>query len=260
MVPDASMSSLGLEYFCNQGDELWCMADSDLVELGKHELEKIGLAQSVDIVDGCVFRVEKAYPVYDSTYQQHVNVIKSYIKQFDNFQTIGRNGLHRYNNQDHAMLTGMYAVRNMLGGESNNLWIINAEQDYHEEIRKAKDPVAERIIDHVFAEIFTKLDPLAFGIAIGTVSAFSLALVTIWVVLNNLQSVARYMGLLDQYLPGYEVSLFPGIALNLFYGFILGFLPGWVFASLRNAIMRLYVSNLRRQVEAAGYDETPSHN
>lgn len=258
MVPDANLSSLGLEYFCNQGDELWCMPDSELVELGKRELEKIGLAQAVDVIDGCVFRVEKSYPVYDSTYQQHLNVIKSYIKRFDNFQTIGRNGLHRYNNQDHAMLTGMYAVRNMLNGEVHDLWGINAEQDYHEEIRKVKDPVAEKIIDRVFPRIFTRLEPMAFGIATGSVSALSLLLVTLWVVLNSLHTVARFMSLLNQYLPGYEVSLFPGAALSLFYGFFLGFLLGWSFASLRNSIMRLYAYNLWRQVEAANYEETSS--
>jgi len=260
MVPDASMSSLGLEYFCNMGDKLWSMPDSELVELGKRELEKIGLARSVDVVDGRVFRVEKAYPVYDSTYQQHVDVIKSYINCFENFQTIGRNGLHRYNNQDHAMLTGMYAVRNILKGEATNLWNINAEQDYHEEVRKDKDLVAEKIIDRVFPQVFTKLDPLAFGTALGSVSGFSLLLVMVWVILNNLHAVALFLGLFNQYLPGYEVSLFPGAVLSLFYGFILGFLPGWLFASLRNAIMRLYVSNLRQQVEAASYEETPSNN
>jgi protoporphyrinogen oxidase len=258
MVPDANMSSLGLEYFCNLGDEMWCMPDAELVELGKRELEKIGLAKAVDVIDGCVFRVEKTYPVYDSTYQQHVEVIKSYIDGFDNFQTIGRNGLHRYNNQDHAMLTGMYAVRNSLHGEATNLWSINAEQEYHEEIRQVKDPVAEKIIDRAFPQVFTKLEPLAFGTALGVVSGFTWLLITLWVVLNHLQSVALFMELLSQYLPGYEVSLFPGSLLNLFYGFLLGFLLGWSFASLRNAVMSLYVSNLWRQVEAANYEESSS--
>jgi protoporphyrinogen oxidase len=258
MVPDQNTSSLGLEYFCNKGDELWCMADSELIELGKRELEQIGLARSVDVVDGRIFRVEKAYPVYDSTYQQHLDVIKNYINRFENFQTIGRNGLHRYNNQDHAMLTGIYAVRNLLHGEENNLWAINAEQDYHEEVRKVKDPVAEKIIDRVFPEVFTRLEPLAFGTAVGAVSALSLLFVTIWVIVNNLHAVARFLSLLNQYLPGYEVSLFPGAILSLFYGFTLGFLPGWLIAALRNAIMRLYVSNLLRQAEAENYEETPS--
>ena len=158
------------------------------------------------------------------------------------------------------MLTGMYAVRNMLHGEVNNLWEVNAEQDYHEEVRAGKDPVAERIINRVFPQVFTKLEPLAFGTAIGTVSAMSLSLVTLWVTLNDLHSVALFLGLLNQFLPGYEVSLFPGALLSVFYGFVLGFLPGWLLASLRNAILRLYVSNLLRQVEAVKYEETPSNN
>ena len=258
MVPDANMSSLGLEYFCNLGDEMWCMPDAELVELGKRELEKIGLAKAADVVDGCVYRVEKTYPVYDSTYQQHVDVIKSYIAGLENFQTIGRNGLHRYNNQDHAMLTGMYAVRNILYGEDNNLWGINAEQDYHEEIRKDRDPIAEKIIDHTFPQIFTRLEPFAFAAAHGVVSGFSWLSITVWVVLNQLQPAARFVGLLGQYFPGYEVSLFPGAPLSLIYGFLLGFLLGWLFAFLRNGVMSLYISNLWRQVEAANYEESSS--
>jgi protoporphyrinogen oxidase len=134
MVPDASKSSLGLEYFCNEGDELWLMANEDLIELGKREIEAIGLALAADIHDGVVFRVEKSYPIYDQAYAHNLTIIKAYLAQFENFQTIGRNGLHRYNNQDHAMLTGMLAVRNMLYGETNNLWVVNAEEEYHEEM------------------------------------------------------------------------------------------------------------------------------
>ncbi len=260
MVPDESMSSLGLEYFCNIGDELWSMPDSELVELGKRELDTIGLARSNDIVDGSVFRVEKAYPVYDSTYQKHLDILKAYLAGFSNFQTIGRNGLHRYNNQDHAMLTGMYAVRNMINGENHNLWKINAEQDYHEEIRDGKDPVAERVISRVFPQIFTNLEPLAFGTAVGLVSAFLLLAVTAWVTVNDLTAAARLLNLLGEYLPGYEVSIFPGTILSAVYGFILGFASGWLLAFLRNAIMRLYIHNLLRQVEAANFDEPSSGN
>lgn len=260
MVPDENMSSLGLEYFCNEGDELWSMSDSNLVELGKRELESIGLARSSDVVDGRVFRVEKAYPIYDSTYQQHLQLIKSYLASFVNFQTIGRNGLHRYNNQDHAMLTGMYAVRNTLDGESYDLWSVNAEQDYHEEIRDEKDAVAEKVINRVFPKVFTKLEPIAFGTAIGLVTAGSLLSVTLWVVINNLGAVARFLNLLNQYLPGYEVSILPGALLSVFYGFVVGFIPAWSLAMLRNAVMRLYVSTLLRRAEAANYDESPSSN
>lgn len=258
MVPDENMSSLGLEYFCNIGDELWNASDSELVELGKRELDAIGLARSKDIVDGSVFRVEKAYPVYDSTYQNHLDVIKEYIASFSNFQTIGRNGLHRYNNQDHAMLTGMYAVRNMINGENHNLWKINAEQDYHEEIRDEKDAMAERVINRVFPQIFTKLEPLAFGISVGAVAAVSLMMVTAWTALRDLTVAARMLNLLNHYLPGYDVSIFPGAILSLVYGFTLGFVSGWLVAFLRNAVMRLYFYNLLWRTEAENYVESSS--
>jgi protoporphyrinogen oxidase len=134
MVPDQTRSSLGLEYFCNQGDELWNMNDEDLIELGKCEVARLGFARYQDVEDGCVFRVEKSYPVYDSDYRTYLLKLREYVEGFANFQTIGRNGLHRYNNQDHAMLTGMLAVRNILHGEDHDLWAVNAEQEYHEEV------------------------------------------------------------------------------------------------------------------------------
>jgi protoporphyrinogen oxidase len=135
MVPDNTKTSLGLEYFCNAGDDLWSASDADLVDLGKRELEQIGLANRSQFVDGCVFRVEKAYPVYDSHYNRHLEVIREYLDGLENARTIGRNGLHRYNNMDHSMLTGMFAVRNMVLGQNYDLWNINAEWEYHEEIQ-----------------------------------------------------------------------------------------------------------------------------
>ena len=106
MVPDPGKTSLGLEYFCNEGDELWSMPDGELIELGRRELEYTGLVKSADVVDGCVFRVPKSYPVYDSGYRDCLATIKGYVDGLDNFQTVGRNGLHRYNNQDHSMEVG----------------------------------------------------------------------------------------------------------------------------------------------------------
>lgn len=146
MVPDPTRSSLGLEYFCNKGDELWTMADEELIALGKRELEAIGLVSVGDVSDGVVYRLEKTYPIYDQDYAHNLKIIKDFLAQFDNFQTIGRNGLHRYNNQDHAMLTGMLAVRNMLFGERNNLWVVNGEEIYHEEIQ-VEEPPAEDLPD-----------------------------------------------------------------------------------------------------------------
>lgn len=135
MVPNADQSSLGLEYFCNKGDELWRMPDEELIELGKQEVARLNLVKPGEIVDGCVVRVPHAYPVYDSGYREHLDSLKDYIGRFDNVQTIGRNGLHRYNNQDHAMLTGMLAAQNLLHNENHDLWSVNEEQEYHEEVR-----------------------------------------------------------------------------------------------------------------------------
>jgi protoporphyrinogen oxidase len=142
MVADPAKSSLGLEYFCAEGDEIWSMSDGDLIELGTQEIDRIGLARRADVIDGCVVRVPKAYPVYDSDYQDYFQMIKEFTGSLHNLQTIGRNGLHRYNNQDHSMVTGMLAVRNLLDGEKNDLWHVNAEDEYLEEIKQTtgKEP------------------------------------------------------------------------------------------------------------------------
>ncbi len=136
MVPDAECSSLGLEYFCNEGDDLWTMSDEALIALGKREVASLGLADAADIEDGCVFKVPKSYPVYDSAYREHLEVVRTWVEQFTNLQMVGRNGLHRYNNQDHAMLTGMYAVRNLTEDASHDLWSVNADQEYLEEVQE----------------------------------------------------------------------------------------------------------------------------
>jgi protoporphyrinogen oxidase len=141
MVPDASMSSLGLEYFCNEGDDVWNMTDEALLALGRKEMAEIGLVNPADVVDGTVVRQVKAYPVYNATYAGYLQTIRDYLATFGNLQTIGRNGLHKYNNQDHSMLTAMLAVRN-LRGERHDLWEVNTERSYHEEVPAA--PVTKR--------------------------------------------------------------------------------------------------------------------
>lgn len=134
MVPDPAMTSLGLEYFCAEADDLWRMADADLIELGKREMEQIGLVRASEVVDGTVVRQLKAYPVYNATYAGYLQTLKDYLATFSNLQTVGRNGLHKYNNQDHSMLTAMLAARNVLG-EKHDVWDVNTERSYHEEIR-----------------------------------------------------------------------------------------------------------------------------
>ena len=137
MVPDPEKTCLGLEYFVFENDGLWSMADKDLVALAKSEIEKLGISSSANVVDGVVLRVRKAYPVYDATYKEKINVIKNYLSRFENLQVVGRNGMHKYNNQDHSMITAMLAVKNILG-ENNDLWSINADLEYLEEHRLHK--------------------------------------------------------------------------------------------------------------------------
>ena len=141
MVPDASKTCLGMEYFCSEGDTLWEMSEPALIELATQEAIDLGLGiQPGDVKDGVVIRQPKAYPVYDGEYRQHLRVIQDYLQQFENLQTVGRNGMHRYNNQDHSMLTAMLAVKNILGGE-HDLWDVNTERSYHEEFTVEKPAV-----------------------------------------------------------------------------------------------------------------------
>jgi protoporphyrinogen oxidase len=137
MVPDLSKTCLGMEYFCNEDDDVWNMDDGDLIKLAAKELEALNLAKASDVEDGVVIRQAKAYPVYDSEYRQHLQVLQDFLTKFENLQTIGRNGMHRYNNQDHSMLTGILAVRN-LDGENHNLWDVNTERSYYEDFTSDK--------------------------------------------------------------------------------------------------------------------------
>lgn len=131
MVPDKDKTSLGMEYFCSRGDEIWEMPDGELIQLAKREIRKLGLSKQATVEDGVVFRQPKAYPVYDRDYQRNIKIIRAFLETIDNLQTIGRNGLHRYNNQDHSMLTARMAIANLFG-ETHDLWAVNTEPSYSE--------------------------------------------------------------------------------------------------------------------------------
>lgn len=250
MVADPEKSSLGLEYFCSEGDKLWTTPDADLIELGKRELGSIGLAKYEDVEDGCVFRVPKSYPVYDSDYRDHLDTVRKYVDGLENLQTIGRNGLHRYNNQDHAMLTGMLAVRNLVLNQKNDLWNVNAEQEYHEEVRSTSDQSTElaEAIQGVMADVFLKIDRRAFGLAWGVVGGLLLFLATAVLVVQNGPNVGQNLSLLRNYLPGYTVT-WAGSLLGLLYGFLLGFAAGWLTAFIRNATLFLITAAIHRGSE-----------
>lgn len=243
MVPDPAKSGLGLEYFCTEGDDLWRMTDADLIALGAREMEAIGLARAEDVEDGCVIRVPKAYPVYDSCYREHLAVLRRYLAGFTNLQTIGRNGLHRYDNQDHAMLTGMLAVRNALG-EQNDVWGVNVDEEYQEEIR-LEAPRAAGVLDPVFA----KLDRVAFGVAVGVLAAAGLSLASLFLVWKGGPVVGRNLKLLAQYFPGYGASP-RGALLGVLYGLVAGFTGGWLFAVTRNAAALISLAVIRRRAES----------
>ncbi|MDQ6888393.1 MAG: NAD(P)/FAD-dependent oxidoreductase [Gemmatimonadota bacterium] len=143
MVPEPGKTCLGMEYFCFEGDGLWTSRDDDLIALARRELAHLGLADPEKVVDGAVVRMRKAYPVYDSVYRSHLDVLRSYIDPIPNLHTVGRNGMHKYNNQDHSMLTAMMAVDNMRGA-SHDLWEVNTDFEYHEEQRLTDDdPLAK---------------------------------------------------------------------------------------------------------------------
>jgi protoporphyrinogen oxidase len=138
MVPDQTKTCLGLEYFCTAGDRVSSLSNDQLVELAKAELGAIGLVDPRSIIDATVVRMPKAYPVYDEDYEQSLTAIRAYVSGFGNLQTIGRNGTHTYNNQDHSMVMGMLAVRNLFG-ESHDVWTIDQPDEYLDEIREATD-------------------------------------------------------------------------------------------------------------------------
>jgi protoporphyrinogen oxidase len=135
LVADPGTIWLGLEYFCREGDDLWSTENSRFIEFAATELEKIGLIDRDDVIDGTLVRVPKAYPAYFGAYREF-DVVRAHLDRFTNLYPVGRNGMHRYNNQDHSMLAANSAVSSILNGGQGkaDIWRINAEDAYHEEI------------------------------------------------------------------------------------------------------------------------------
>lgn len=133
MVADKTRVWIGLEYFCNENDRLWNMPDEAFREYATRELDKIGIIDRTKVLDGTVMRMPKTYPAYFGTYDQF-DTIRTYLDGFENLYLIGRNGMHRYNNQDHSMLSAMVAVDNICSGrkDKENIWDVNTEQEFHE--------------------------------------------------------------------------------------------------------------------------------
>ncbi len=150
MVPDENIACVGLEYFCFENDGLWSSSDEDLVELAKKEMAILGLCNPEDVVGGAVVRQEKAYPVYDDSYEDNVATMRDDLEsRFPTLHMVGRNGMHRYNNQDHAMMTAMLTVENIEAGTRKwNVWNVNEDAEYHE----AGDEGAQQVMVEEISE------------------------------------------------------------------------------------------------------------
>lgn len=273
MVPDLSKTCLGLEYFCFEGDGLWTMSDSELIELGKAELERVGLACVADVEDGAVVRMPKAYPVYDGCYREALDRIRTYLDGFDNLQVVGRNGMHRYNNQDHSMLTAMLAVENLMGSR-HDLWQVNAEEEYHEEAKaeaesgtrglqevSSTQPLVPQSVSPALTQrvmlVFARLDKLAFATACGVVAGGMCWFATTWIVFSG-GPLAETAGLLAQFFPGYRVSILGGMIAGA-YAFCWTFLWAWLFAYLRNFALGFIVYRMKRRAELMSFQSFLDH-
>lgn len=240
MVPDKENSSIGLEYFCDEGDEIWAMADHRLAELAGHELEALGLAKATDVVDHYVVRQSAAYPVYDEAYSSSLETVKSYLDGFENMQTVGRSGMHRYNNMDHSMVTGIMAAQNLQGAE-HHIWDVNDDDDYLEEGTR-------ELVEAYMQNSFARMGKFAFGISIGMVSGFFLFIATLFLVLKGGAVVGPNLALLGQFLPGYQVS-YPGAFIGMINMMAVGFVIGWIFAFFRNLSLAWYIYSVRKKAE-----------
>ena len=136
MVPDEGRTCVGMEYFCFEGDGLWETSNEELVKLASKELGELGLADPQLVVDGTVVRMPKAYPIYDSEYRDHLDKSREFLDAIPNLHPVGRNGMHKYNNQDHSMLTAMMVIWNMHGAQ-HDVWSVNTDFEYHEEQKLA---------------------------------------------------------------------------------------------------------------------------
>lgn len=256
MVPDASTTSLGLEYFVQEGDDLWSSSDEALLELGARELAVLGLAPEESVVDGTVVRMPKAYPVYDDVYKEVLALIRGYLSGFPNLQVIGRNGQHRYNNQDHSMLAGMLAARNVLG-ESHDVWAVNVEQEYHEEVSDGEGKVEDRLtperldrpeLEELIQQVFARFDPIALGTAVGSVAALVLFASTVALLLEGNDPLGPTLSLLGQFLTGYQVS-WTGALVGFAEAGVLGFGLGWLMAKMMNLLVGATERSIRRRLE-----------
>ncbi|MCP4262283.1 MAG: NAD(P)/FAD-dependent oxidoreductase [Planctomycetes bacterium] len=259
MVPDSSKTSLGLEYFASEHEEIWSWPDEKLIELGIKECVQLGFIERDEVQDGTVFRMKKAYPIYDQARTSNVAILQEYLEGFQNLQTIGRNGQHRYNNMDHSMLTGLFAARNVIG-EQHDVWAVNVDSEYHEEVTPdgkrtvfegaGKEQQEEDMdLAAILRVAFAKLDPVALGLAVGIVSGLGLFFATVALLLKGGYVVGPRLSLLKHYLIGYQVT-WTGAIIGLLEAAVIGYVLGCVCAWLHNTLINGYIFLVRRVAES----------
>ena len=266
MVPDEAMTSLGLEYFVHEGDDVWSSSDADLIALGTRECALLGLIDAADVVDGTVVRMPKAYPVYDSEYKDALTEIREWLRlQTPNLQLIGRNGQHCYNNQDHSMLTAVYAARNIdAGAEIHDVWGVNVEGEYHEEKhasgsaavsgeRSVPQRVGEPTVAELVGDAFARYDAVALGAALSTLCAAGLFIATAVLLLQGGAAIGPNLSLMGNYLLGFEPS-WTGAWIGAVEAGAVGFAIGWLIAKLANWVIAAEQKRFVDQMNA----QTPS--
>lgn len=252
MVPDASKSGIGMEYFCSKGDDFWAKKDSQILELAAEELEHLGIAERTEVEDGFVIRQRHAYPVYDASYRSSLKVLCDFLATFKNLQTIGRNGSHRYNNMDHSMMAGIKAAGKILVGEAIQVPDISDEPYIEDAAAEIRDISGDQLLKNTFS----KMDKTAFGLATGIVFGGILFMATLWTILLPVETVKAplNLGLLSHFFYGYSIS-WKGTIVGGLYGFVVGFLLGWMFAAFRNAMIGLYLYRVTKKVRNIGFRE-----
>ncbi len=271
MVPDPSRTSLGLEYFVQRDGDLWNAPDDELIRLGTEETARLGLLDPDRVIDGTVVRVPDAYPVYDPASRAAVAEIRAWLSGFSNLYPIGRNGQHRYNNQDHSMVTGLYAART-ISGTPRPIWDVNVESAYHEEVTAEEadgfevdrgvrsgagggDRLVPRradrsSVEEVLRAAFARYDPLALGAAVGAVAGLGLFLATAFSLLfTSARGAGPPLTLLGNYLFGYTAT-WEGAFVGLAEAALGGFAFGWLVAAAINLLIGWEETLLRRELEA----------
>jgi len=248
MVPDPSKTSLGLEYFAQEGDELWTMSDDDLIDLARSECVRLGFATAGNVMDGAVVRMPKAYPVYDSKHGESVEAIRNWIGTLKNLHPVGRNGQHRYNNMDHSMVSAMCAARVVRGAEMD-IWDVGVDKAYLEEPETVGDVERENMItNEVIRDTFARYDAPAMGTALGLMAAIVLFLMSMTLILKGGEPIGPTLMLLSNYLPGYRMTLV-GVVIGALQAGGWAFLFGVLLARAINLVVGMIEGLLLRRIE-----------